>query len=176
MEKPISSNLSLVFYFPISQSWSDAHRQNLRWLPARCPSMRVTLALTAWTVSVVSSYSYAASGLPDIDNEAFIKDCVRFHNKFRSEVKPAASDMLYMVRKIPVFVASVSQNQRMCADSGKRNLDNPGCCHLCCVCVFLWWVCSVNLQSAIETNPVQQGHSRANICYFSLWSLPSLSA
>ncbi|KAK1340902.1 hypothetical protein QTO34_017299 [Cnephaeus nilssonii] len=54
------------------------------------------LLLTAWTVSVVSSYTYSASGLPDIDNEAFIKDCVHFHNKLRSEVKPAASDMLYM--------------------------------------------------------------------------------
>ncbi|XP_036905313.1 glioma pathogenesis-related protein 1 [Sturnira hondurensis] len=58
--------------------------------------MRVTLALTAWVVSVVSSYSYSTNSLPDIDNEAFIKDCVHIHNKFRSEVKPRASDMLYM--------------------------------------------------------------------------------
>ncbi|KAF6339384.1 GLI pathogenesis related 1 [Rhinolophus ferrumequinum] len=58
--------------------------------------MRVTLAITAWTVSVISSYSYPANDLPDIDNETFIKDCVRIHNKFRSEVKPRASDMLYM--------------------------------------------------------------------------------
>ncbi|XP_037000606.2 glioma pathogenesis-related protein 1 isoform X2 [Artibeus jamaicensis] len=58
--------------------------------------MRVTLALTAWVASVVSSYSYSTNSLPDIDNEAFIKDCVHMHNKFRSEVKPRASDMLYM--------------------------------------------------------------------------------
>ncbi|KAB0377901.1 hypothetical protein FD755_009479 [Muntiacus reevesi] len=59
-------------------------------------SMRVTFALTAWMLSVVSSSSPAANTLPDIKNEDFIKDCVRTHNKFRSAVTPAASDMLYM--------------------------------------------------------------------------------
>uniref|UniRef100_A0A5F8AM34 GLIPR1 like 2 n=1 Tax=Macaca mulatta TaxID=9544 RepID=A0A5F8AM34_MACMU len=34
--------------------------------------------------------------LCNIENEDFIKDCVRIHNKFRSEVKPTAGDMLYM--------------------------------------------------------------------------------
>ncbi|KAB1269493.1 Glioma pathogenesis-related protein 1 [Camelus dromedarius] len=58
--------------------------------------MRVTLAVTAWLVSLVSSSPYSASTLPDIDNEDFIKDCVQIHNKFRSGVNPAASDMLYM--------------------------------------------------------------------------------
>lgn len=59
-------------------------------------SMRVTLAVTAWMVSLVSSYSSPADTLPDIKNEDFIKECVRMHNKFRSEVQPTASDMLYM--------------------------------------------------------------------------------
>ncbi|XP_032500261.1 glioma pathogenesis-related protein 1 isoform X4 [Phocoena sinus] len=58
--------------------------------------MRVTLAVTAWMLSVVSSSSSPANTLPDIENEDFIKDCVRMHNKFRSEVTPKASDMLYM--------------------------------------------------------------------------------
>ncbi|XP_059970256.1 glioma pathogenesis-related protein 1 isoform X2 [Mesoplodon densirostris] len=58
--------------------------------------MRVTLAVTAWMLSVVSSSSFPANTLPDIENEDFIKDCVRMHNKFRSEVTPKASDMLYM--------------------------------------------------------------------------------
>ncbi|XP_031539185.1 glioma pathogenesis-related protein 1 [Vicugna pacos] len=58
--------------------------------------MRVTLAVTAWLVSLVSSSPYSASTLPDIDNEDFIKDCVQIHNKFRSGVNPTASDMLYM--------------------------------------------------------------------------------
>ncbi|XP_025739238.1 glioma pathogenesis-related protein 1 isoform X1 [Callorhinus ursinus] len=59
-------------------------------------SMRVTLALTAWIVSVVPSHEYTANSLPDIENEDFIKDCVWIHNKFRSEVNPTASAMLYM--------------------------------------------------------------------------------
>ncbi|TEA25785.1 hypothetical protein DBR06_SOUSAS1210070 [Sousa chinensis] len=59
-------------------------------------SMRVTLAVTHWMLSVVSSSSSPANTLPDIENEDFIKDCVRMHNKFRSEVTPKASDMLYM--------------------------------------------------------------------------------
>ncbi|ELW70508.1 Glioma pathogenesis-related protein 1 [Tupaia chinensis] len=46
--------------------------------------------------SLVSSYSYTANTLPDIENEDFIKDCVWIHNKLRSEVYPTASDMLYM--------------------------------------------------------------------------------
>nr|XP_020727556.1 glioma pathogenesis-related protein 1 [Odocoileus virginianus texanus] len=58
--------------------------------------VRVTFALTAWMLSVVSSSSSPANSLPDIKNEDFIKDCVRMHNKFRSAVTPAASDMLYM--------------------------------------------------------------------------------
>ncbi|XP_061271536.1 glioma pathogenesis-related protein 1 isoform X2 [Bos javanicus] len=59
-------------------------------------SRRVTFAVTAWMLSVVSSSSTPANTLPDIENEDFIKDCVRMHNKFRSSVTPAASDMLYM--------------------------------------------------------------------------------
>ncbi|XP_055443373.1 glioma pathogenesis-related protein 1 isoform X3 [Bubalus kerabau] len=59
-------------------------------------SSQVTLAVTAWMLSVVSSSSAPANTLPDIKNEVFIKDCVRMHNKFRSSVTPAASDMLYM--------------------------------------------------------------------------------
>ncbi|XP_047405755.1 glioma pathogenesis-related protein 1 [Sciurus carolinensis] len=38
-----------------------------------------------WTVSFVSSYSYKANTLPDIESKDFIKECVRIHNKFRSE-------------------------------------------------------------------------------------------
>ncbi|XP_053440426.1 glioma pathogenesis-related protein 1 isoform X2 [Nycticebus coucang] len=58
--------------------------------------MRAALATAAWVVSFVSSYSYTTKTLPDIENEDFIKDCVKMHNKFRSEVNPTASDMLYM--------------------------------------------------------------------------------
>nr|KAF6373740.1 GLI pathogenesis related 1 [Pipistrellus kuhlii] len=90
--------------------------------------MRVTLALTAWTVSVVCSYSYAASSLPDIDNEAFIKDCVRFHNKFRSEVKPAASDMLYMTWD-PALAQIAKAWARKCQFSHNVQLKKPHLLH-----------------------------------------------
>lgn len=74
-------------------------------------SMRVTLAVTAWMVSLVSSSSSPENSLPDIKNEDFIKDCVRIHNKLRSEVNPTASDMLYMVRKASIPEAEVSPKQ-----------------------------------------------------------------
>ncbi|XP_025894315.1 glioma pathogenesis-related protein 1-like [Nothoprocta perdicaria] len=44
-----------------------------------------------------SSYgSYGPSTLPDIGDPTFINECVSTHNRFRSEVIPAASNMLYM--------------------------------------------------------------------------------
>ncbi|XP_027777835.1 glioma pathogenesis-related protein 1 [Marmota flaviventris] len=58
--------------------------------------MRVTLATMTWLISFVYSYSYKVNNLPDIENEDFIKECVRIHNKFRSEVTPTARDMRYM--------------------------------------------------------------------------------
>ncbi|XP_045868935.1 glioma pathogenesis-related protein 1 [Meles meles] len=58
--------------------------------------MQAALVMTAWLVSVVPSHQHGANSLPDIKNEDFIKDCVRIHNKFRSEVTPTASAMLYM--------------------------------------------------------------------------------
>lgn len=105
----------LMFCFPFSQSWSLLCFAKLTHTPLEPTvfldsspwgtmsdslSRRVTFAVTAWMLSVVSSSSAPANTLPDIENEDFIKDCVRMHNKFRSSVTPAASDMLYMVRKL----------------------------------------------------------------------------
>ncbi|XP_004700837.1 glioma pathogenesis-related protein 1 [Echinops telfairi] len=64
--------------------------------PPDSPSVRATLTVTTWVVSLASCYSYTSNTLPDIKNEEFIKECVRLHNMFRSAVSPAASDMLYM--------------------------------------------------------------------------------
>ncbi|XP_054436101.1 glioma pathogenesis-related protein 1 [Pteronotus mesoamericanus] len=86
--------------------------------------MRVTLAVTAWVVSVVSSYSHSASRLPDIDNEGFIKDCVHIHNKFRSEVKPRASDMLYMTWD-PALAQVAKAWARNCKFSHNEKLKIP---------------------------------------------------
>ncbi|XP_004676563.2 PREDICTED: glioma pathogenesis-related protein 1 [Condylura cristata] len=58
--------------------------------------MHVTLVSISLVIFLASSHAYKKNTLPDIENEDFIKDCVRMHNKFRSEVNPIASDMLYM--------------------------------------------------------------------------------
>ncbi|CAK7296928.1 Glioma pathogenesis-related protein 1 [Vulpes lagopus] len=58
--------------------------------------MRVVLAMAAWIVALLPREGVAARALPGIEDEAFSQACVRAHNKFRSEVSPRASDMLYM--------------------------------------------------------------------------------
>jgi hypothetical protein len=65
-------------------------------------------------VSFVSSYLYTANTLPDIKNEDFIKECVQVHNKKRSEVNPAARNMLHMVRKLSMYVACQSKTADLC--------------------------------------------------------------
>ncbi|XP_036107352.1 glioma pathogenesis-related protein 1 [Molossus molossus] len=86
--------------------------------------MRAALALTAWVVSLASSYSFSANSLPDIDNEAFIKDCVHIHNKLRSEVKPKASNMLYMTWD-PVLAQIAKAWARKCQFSHNDQLKSP---------------------------------------------------
>ncbi|XP_074868737.1 glioma pathogenesis-related protein 1-like [Carettochelys insculpta] len=44
----------------------------------------------------ICCYSYESSSLPDIKDKQFIEECVTLHNRFRSQVKPAASNMLHM--------------------------------------------------------------------------------
>ncbi|XP_042325221.1 glioma pathogenesis-related protein 1-like isoform X2 [Sceloporus undulatus] len=41
-------------------------------------------------------WSHKFAPYPDIDNKTFIKEYIDAHNKFRSQVKPSATDMLYM--------------------------------------------------------------------------------
>ncbi|XP_058424747.1 glioma pathogenesis-related protein 1 isoform X1 [Diceros bicornis minor] len=109
-----------------------AHSRDLQWLQIPTPrgsrpdrlSMRVTLAVAAWMASLVSSYSYPANTLPDIENEDFIKDCVRVHNKFRSEVNPAASDMLYMTWD-PVLAQIAKAWARHCQFAHNSQLKPP---------------------------------------------------
>lgn len=50
--------------------------------------------LWAW---VIAKSIASPVGLPEVSNQAFIDECVREHNRARSSVVPAASDMLYMV-------------------------------------------------------------------------------
>lgn len=54
----------------------------------------VKTLLWAW---ILTTSAMSLVTLPDITDEAFIDECVRGHNRARSSVTPAASDMLYMV-------------------------------------------------------------------------------
>lgn len=51
----------------------------------------VKVMLWVWIISK------SVASLPGITEEGFIDECVREHNRARSSVTPAASDMLYMV-------------------------------------------------------------------------------
>ncbi|CAI5785633.1 pathogenesis-related 1-like [Podarcis lilfordi] len=44
----------------------------------------------------ISCYFYESNTLPDIGNAQFIEECVRVHNKFRSNVNPPAANMKRM--------------------------------------------------------------------------------
>lgn len=50
--------------------------------------------LWAW---VITKTIASPAVLPEITDEGFMDECVREHNRARSSVVPAASDMLYMV-------------------------------------------------------------------------------
>lgn len=58
--------------------------------------MASTARTLLWAWVIAKSFA-SPVGLPEISNEAFIDECVREHNRARSSVVPAASDMLYMV-------------------------------------------------------------------------------
>ncbi|XP_020824535.1 glioma pathogenesis-related protein 1 [Phascolarctos cinereus] len=54
------------------------------------------LGIIIFSVFSVCSWAYKMDTLPNIENEAFIKECLDIHNKFRSQVNPKASNMLRM--------------------------------------------------------------------------------
>ncbi|KAG8513962.1 Glioma pathogenesis-related protein 1, partial [Galemys pyrenaicus] len=88
-----------------------------------CLSMHITLVWISWVISLASSYAYTKDTLPDIKNEDFIKDCVRMHNKFRSEVNPVASNMLYMTWD-PALAQIAKEWARNCHFSHNPHLSN----------------------------------------------------
>lgn len=55
------------------------------------------LGLVVLIYSIAGVQSAADGHLPDITNQTFIDACVKAHNRYRSGVNPAPSDMLYMV-------------------------------------------------------------------------------
>ncbi|XP_006871681.1 PREDICTED: glioma pathogenesis-related protein 1 [Chrysochloris asiatica] len=78
--------------------------------------------------SLVSSYAYTSNTLPDIKNEDFIKDCVTVHNKFRSEVNPTASNMLYMTWD-PALAQTANTWAKTCQFKHNVQLHSPGKLH-----------------------------------------------
>ncbi|CAM5084856.1 unnamed protein product [Eretmochelys imbricata] len=60
--------------------------------------MKIMLSLPVMVVLALSvcCYSYEPSTLPDTRDKQFIEECVTAHNHFRSQVNPAASNMLHM--------------------------------------------------------------------------------
>ncbi|XP_060100395.1 glioma pathogenesis-related protein 1-like [Heteronotia binoei] len=59
--------------------------------------MRGWLWTMLWLMRDVNGWTkFQPVKYPQITNQTFIKQCVDAHNKHRSEVKPAASNMLYM--------------------------------------------------------------------------------
>ncbi|NWW12493.1 GLIP1 protein, partial [Oreocharis arfaki] len=57
---------------------------------------RFSTCVLALLLFCYSSDSYEPSTLPDPRDPKFIEECVQTHNRFRSEVDPPASNMLYM--------------------------------------------------------------------------------
>lgn len=64
----------------------------------------VKMLLWAWVIGK----SVALVTIPEITDEAFIDECVRGHNRARSSVRPAASDMLHMVGFTHSFTSSTT--------------------------------------------------------------------
>ncbi|XP_051846789.1 glioma pathogenesis-related protein 1-like [Antechinus flavipes] len=52
------------------------------------------LKIMIFSLFSICNWAYKIDTLPTIENEAFIKECVDSHNKFRSQVTPKASNML----------------------------------------------------------------------------------
>ncbi|XP_067416021.1 glioma pathogenesis-related protein 1-like [Emydura macquarii macquarii] len=60
--------------------------------------MKIILSLPVLVILDLSvcCYSYESNTLPDIEDKQFIEECVTAHNRFRSLVNPAASNMRHM--------------------------------------------------------------------------------
>ncbi|NWI13200.1 GLIP1 protein, partial [Crypturellus soui] len=72
--------------------------------------------------------SYGPSTLPDIGDPAFIDECVSTHNRFRSKVIPAASNMLYMSWD-PDLAKTAKAWAKKCIFKHNIYLKEPGKAH-----------------------------------------------
>ncbi|NXE05620.1 GLIP1 protein, partial [Lophotis ruficrista] len=66
--------------------------------------------------------------LPDVRDPKFIEECVQTHNKFRSEVNPPASNMLYMSWD-PDLAKTAKAWAKRCLFKHNMYLRDPGQAH-----------------------------------------------
>lgn len=62
-------------------------------------SMGSTVAALLWAW-IILDFAGCSVSLPEITDGKFIDECVREHNRARSSVRPAASNMLHMVGRM----------------------------------------------------------------------------
>ncbi|KFP78219.1 Glioma pathogenesis-related protein 1, partial [Acanthisitta chloris] len=74
------------------------------------------------------SDSYEPSTLPNIGDPKFIEECVQSHNRFRSGVKPSASNMLYMSWD-PDLAKTAKAWAKKCLFMHNTYLKKPGQAH-----------------------------------------------
>lgn len=67
--------------------------------------------MTLWAAWIMLDSAVISVSLPDITDKKFIDECVMEHNKARSSVTPAASDMLYMVSRTGTSTSSFFKNK-----------------------------------------------------------------
>ncbi|NXG15349.1 GLIP1 protein, partial [Grallaria varia] len=94
--------------------------------------LAMTSTLSACVLALLlfcrSSDSYEPSTLPDIRDPKFIEECVQTHNRFRSEVNPPASNMLYMTWD-PDLAKTAKGWARKCQSRHNTHLREPGRAH-----------------------------------------------
>lgn len=74
--------------------WCISHNQSAFWCQEASMTSAGVIFLWAW---VIMKTIASPAILPEITDKGFMDECVREHNRARSSVVPAASDMLYMV-------------------------------------------------------------------------------
>ncbi|XP_067906365.1 glioma pathogenesis-related protein 1-like [Heterodontus francisci] len=82
-------------------------------------------------VSLEMLFYFAVFGVEssiDIDNEDFIKECIRGHNLYRSKVEPPASNMLYMSWD-RILAQAALEWSRNCMFKHNSDLKVPGKLH-----------------------------------------------
>lgn len=126
------------------------------WYHVASMASAVKTLLWVWVIgkSVVSLVT-----IPEITDESFIDECVRGHNRARSSVRPAASDMLYMVGLTHSFTSSTTNADRKA--KSKLSLADF------CVCVSFEHLVLVTFRQAVH-NCLEKVVKKKKLCQPSL--------